>query len=257
MKTPTYVAISRQSALTHELTTVANNISNASTDGYRGDHTLFQEFLKHTGEPGKRDKISFVQDSGQYRDIRDGKLQQTGAPLDAAIQGNGYFIIGNPGEQLYSRLGNFRVDSSNRIVTAAGYPVLQSDGTAITLPQDVQPAQVTIAGDGTVWAQTYSNGVVDSGRDNPLGKLALVKFADDQKLREAGSGFYATDQAPQPVAANEGTIVQGALEGSNVEPVMEVTRMITIMRDYQAIQNMIDQEDTRQRNAADKIVQNV
>jgi flagellar basal-body rod protein FlgF len=255
MKTTTYIAISRQSSLTHELTTVANNISNASTDGYRGDHTLFQEFLEHTGEAGKRDRISFVQDSGQYRDLTDGKLQQTGAPLDLAIHGAGYFIIGNPGQQLYSRLGQFHVDANNRLVTSAGYAVLQADGTAITVPQNINPEQLTVAGDGTVFAQTYSNGVVDSGRDNPLGKLALVTFPDEQKLREAGSGFYATDQAPQPVTTT-GTIVQGALEGSNVEPVMEVTRMITIMRDYQSIQNLIDQEDTRQRNAADKIVQN-
>jgi flagellar basal-body rod protein FlgF len=264
MKTPTYIALSRQTALTRELNTVANNIANVSTDGYRAKHTLFQEYLARTGEPGRRDRLSFTQDVGEYRDATEGKIQTTGNPFNVAIHGDGYFTIGNPAQQFYTRNGAFHLDGNRQLVTADGYPVLQADGSPIVVPQpsisEPGKSEITIEGDGSVYVATSSNGIVTSGKDTPLGKIALVRFNNDQVLRQAGSGFYATDATPIPVDTAQSLdtrMVQGAIESSNVEPVLEMTKMMSILRDYQSLQNLADAENERQRNANAKIIQQV
>ena len=105
MDTPTYIAISRQTAIYSDMATIANNIANASTTGYRAERTLFQEYLTRTGQPGHRDSLSFSQDIGQFRDTSHGPLSVTGNQLDLGLVGNGYFVVGNPGEQ-FSKLGD-------------------------------------------------------------------------------------------------------------------------------------------------------
>lgn len=251
METPIYIALSRQSGLSRELNTIANNIANASTNGFRGSHKLFQEYLERTGTPGNRDRLSFTQDIGDYRDLSEGKLQQTGNPLDIAIQGKGFFLIGNPADRLFTRTGTFHLDGNRQIVTSDGYPVLQDNGQPITVPNDTQ---ITIAADGTVYSPTLENGVVSSGRTAPLGRIGMVQFADEQRMQDAGSGRFTTDQAPLP--ATDARMIQGALETSNVQPVLEVTRMLEIMRKYELLGKLIDAENERQRAASTKIVQN-
>ncbi len=167
MKTPTYIALSRQTALSRQLNTVANNIANVSTDGYQAKHTLFQEYLAKTGEPGRRDRLSFTQDVGEYRDTTEGKIQTTGNPYNVAIHGDGFFVIGNPGQQFYTRAGNFHLDGNRQLVTADGYPVLQADGSPINIPQanisEPGKSDIVIEGDGTIYQASSDNGIVTSG----------------------------------------------------------------------------------------------
>ncbi|MBV8168299.1 MAG: flagellar hook-basal body complex protein [Alphaproteobacteria bacterium] len=238
METPTYIALSRQTGMVRDMNVLANNIANASTNGYRGESMMFQEYLARTGTLGLRDKISFVQDVGTFRNIKDGPLVQTNNELDLALQGQGYMVIGNPAGDQYARTGMFHLDANRQVVTAEGYPLLQENGRPINIPLGAQ--KIVVSGDGVM-----------STEQGEIGRIRLVRFGSDQAMRAGNDGLYTTDQAPLP--ATETRVTQGALEGSNVQPVLEMTRMIQMSRDYASVQSMLDGENTRQHDAFARI----
>lgn len=238
METPTYIALSKQTAMVRDMNTMSNNIANASTNGYRGEHVMFQEYLARTGTMGLRDKISFVQDIGTFRNTQNGPLVQTNNELDLALHGEGYMVVGNPGQELFARSGMFHLDANRQVVTSDGYPLLQENGRPLTIPLGAQ--KIVVSGDGVV-----------STEQGEAGRIRLVRFASEQAMRNASSGLYATDQAPLP--ATETKVTQGALEGSNVQPVLEITRMIQMARDYQGVQSMLEAENQRQRETFNRI----
>jgi flagellar basal-body rod protein FlgF len=238
METPTYIALSKEAAMARDFNVIANNIANASTNGYRAEHMLFQEYLARTGSIGLREKLSFVQDIGTYRDTHDGALVQTNNALDLALQGAGYMVLGDPAQELYTRTGIFHLDGSRQVVTSDGYPLLQENGRPIVIPQGAE--RIRISGDGIVTTE-----------QGEAGRIRLVRFASEQAMRVAGSGLYATDQAALP--ATDTKVTQGALESSNIQPVLEVTSMIQMSREYQMVQNLLDSEHTRQQNAFSRI----
>ena len=230
MESPTYIALSKEASMARDMNVVANNIANASTVGYRAEHSLFQEYLARTGSIGLRQKMSFVQDIGTYRDTQDGVLTLTKNPLDLALQGPGYMVLGDPAQELYTRTGIFHLDENRQVVTSDGYPLLQENGRPLTIPQGAQ--NIKISGDGVVTTE-----------QGEVGRIRLVRFASEQAMRLAGSDAYSTDQTPLP--ATDAKVTQGALESSNVQPVIEMTRMIQMSRDYQMVQNMLDDEHNR------------
>ncbi len=243
MESPIQIALSRQTALRRSLDSTANNIANASTSGYRREQTLFQEYLARTGTPGNRQMVSYTQDIGTFRDFSEGTLTSTGNPLDVALRGDAFFTVGHPAQNMYTRNGVFHLDANGQIVTADGYPILAENGQPISVPQN-ERGQILIDSQGTV-SFTTQNGIQD------LGRLALVRFNDQQAMRPAGSSMYATDQEALP--APETVVAQGYIESSNVKPVLEVTQMLEIMRDYQSLQKLIDAEGDRQTSAITKI----
>ena len=240
MENPTYIALSRARTIARDMTSVANNIANASTNGFRAERTLFQEHLAKTGPVGQRERISFVDDVGLYRDTREGPLEVTNNTLDLAIRGDGYLVVRTPGQDMYTRSGRFQVDANRQIVTADGYPIVGVNDAPITLQAGADISSIRIQGDG---AMTSNVGAV--------GQIQMVQFADEQIMRKASSGMYATDQAPLP--ASRASILQGSLEGSNVQPVMEMTRMMEMLRDYQSAQKLVDSEHERQRTAINRL----
>jgi flagellar basal-body rod protein FlgF len=247
IESPTYIALSKQTAMVRDMDVIANNIANSSTNGYRGEHIMFQEYLARTGSIGQREKTSFAQDIGNYRDTHDGPMVQTNNELDLALHGEGYMVVGDPGQELFSRTGTFHLDANRQVVTSDGYPLLQENGRSITIPAGA--TRILVSGDGVVTTAISGDGV--AAAQTEVGRIRLVRFASDQAMRSAGNGMYATDQSPLP--ATETKVTQGALEGSNIQPVIEVTRMLQMSRDYQSIQNMLDAEHTRQKDAVDRI----
>src|SRR5260221_4155439 len=177
METPTYIALSKQTAMFNDLNTIANNIANAGTNGYRGEHSMFQEYLARTGTIGQREKISSVQNIANYRDPRPGPLVQTNNELDLALHGDGYLVVGNPGQELFARTGIFHLDANRQVVTSDGYPLLQENGRPIVIPQGTQ--RIVITCDGTVTAQG----------DPGTGKLV------DQQSAQIRTGGFASEQA--------------------------------------------------------------
>jgi len=231
MENTTYIGLSRQSGLRQALDVVANNIANVNTPGYQAERIVFREFLV---KPRNESQISFVQDVGTARDLSDGPLQRTGNPLDVALNGEGYFVLDTPLGERYTRHGRFQLNADGQIVTNAGYSVAGNGG-----PIQVNPngGQITITKDGTVSDET---GV--------LGQLRVVRFDDPQQLRKAaGSSFIAPDGV-NPQNVNTPTIVQGMVEGSNVNAIGEMTRMITLHRTHDSVAKFIQQEDKRQKD---------
>jgi flagellar basal-body rod protein FlgF len=174
------------------------------------------------------------------RDLAPGPITATGNPLDLAIEGAGYFTVQTAEGVRYGRSGQFRLNDLGELATAAGAPVLDEGGATIALPIDGGP--VAIAADGTV-----------SSADGVAGRIEVVTFADEQRLRKVGDGLYSTDQAPAP--APEARLVQGALEGSNVEPIVEMTLMMATVRAYQGTQRLLDTHHELQRRAIERMLE--
>jgi flagellar basal-body rod protein FlgF len=237
------VLLSGQMALAQAMDIVANNIANASTTGFKREGIAFETLLSR-GASNNNKPVNFVFNSVTYRDSSNGPILSTGNPLDLAIQGAGYFQIQLPNGRVgYTRAGTFKLSPEGQIVTLAGQPLI-GDNNNIVIPDTT--SQINIAGDGSVSAR------VDNGADlAPLGQIKLVKFASDRYLTPLGNGIYVTSQKPQP--ADDSVISQGSIEQSNVEPVLEITDMIRIMRSYEQATNMISNENQRQADAINRL----
>ncbi len=216
MENALLIGLSRQSAMMREMATIANNLANMNTTAYKSQSMLFYEYLMPVASESSPDKtLSFVQDYGQVRNLADGEMQTTGNPLDVAISGEGMFKVQTPTGNQYTRNGHLQLDNSGQLITSNGYPVMTTSGTTLTFATDEK--QITIASDGTV--------TTDRGQ---RGKIALVTFPNLQDMKATGDNLYTTTQTETPVA--QPRMVQGSIEGSNVNAVLEVTRMIEVTR---------------------------
>ena len=181
-----------------------------------------QSAARHTGGlPVRTTSINFTP----------GEIEQTQKPTDVAIDGPGFFQIqGADGQNLYTRNGEFQFNNENTLVTKHGLPVL-GDGGPITI--DPEQGAVSIAKDGTI-----------SQGDNLLGRLQLFNFEDSQSLVRVEGGYFEAPEGTNPEALEEGQVVQGAIESSNVLPMEELVSLITVARAYEASQrSMLSHDD--------------
>jgi flagellar basal-body rod protein FlgF len=236
MENPTYIALSRQNALRRQLDVVANNVANMNTTGFKQQRVLFTEFLER---PAMHEQASFVQDRAVVRDLAAGGMLQTGNTLDVALSGPGYFTVDTASGRRYTRNGSFRMDDQRQLVDGSGLPVLADNGQTITIPEGT--STIEIKGDGTVTTELGA-----------VGRLNVVTFQREQLMTEVGSGLYVSDEEPQP-APPETKVAQGMLEQSNVKPVVEMTQMIEINRQYQQAQKMIETEHERIRTVIQRL----
>ncbi len=231
MENTVLAVISRQMGIQREMDAIANNIANASTDGFKNEHMLFVEHLQ---DIGNNQTIAFVKDAGVIRDYSDGPLRTTGNPLDVAIRGDGFLTVETPDEILYTRSGRLHLDANGMLTNAQGMAILGGDGLPIlTFPGDTS---IVIDPDGRVTSES-----------GELGRLALVAFEDTSKLQKVGNGLYKSDEDPVPSVT--AILVQGSLEGSNVEPISEMTKMISLLRSYQGSQTLSNEEHDLRRKA--------
>jgi flagellar basal-body rod protein FlgF len=223
-----YVTLSRQSGLLHQMEGIANNIANASTEGFRREGMVFSEYIKRAG-----DAPSLSMGFGNTRvvDLQQAGMTQTGGPFDFAIEGGGFFMIDTPQGQQLTRSGSFTPGPDGTLVTEDGYHVLDAGGSTIFVPPDAR--NVAVAQDGTVSA----DGV-------PLSRIGLWQPTDPLSLtHQSGTRFSANGVAP----AEGAKIMQGFLEDSNVDPLREVASMIAVQRAYELGQSFLDREDERAR----------
>lgn len=232
MENTIYLGLSRQMTLMTNQDIIANNIANIGTPGYRGQNLLFTEFL--SDPRGADDELSFVYDEGQYEVTDPGSLKTTGNPLDIAVIGPGFIGVTGPGgEDTYTRAGNFQMAADGTLITPAGFPVATGNGGNIIIPADA--TEINIDEQGSVSTQ---NGVI--------GQIRVVEFDNIQQLEAIGNNLYRTDAQPAP--AQETRVRQGHLEGSNVKPVVEMTRMIKGLREFQMVNNTLESENGRLRS---------
>jgi flagellar basal-body rod protein FlgF len=241
MESANLVLLSNQEALQRSMDIVANNVANVSTTGFKREGIEFDTLLN---VPAPNESLEFVVDRATYRDAANGPILSTGNPLDIAIQGAGYLPVQTPQGIRYTRSGSLQLNTDGELVTLSGDKVLGEGNQSITLPDTT--FEINISADGFVSAK------IDNGTSlAQIGKLSVVKFANEQALQAVGNGLYATDQ--EAVPADQSSVVQGALEQSNVQPVTEITQMIQIMRSYEQTVNLIGQENTRLDDAISKL----
>lgn len=233
------IGLSRQTAMMRQMSVIANNLANMNTTAFKSQSMLFDEYVMPVASEGSPDKtLSFVQDYGQHRNLADGELRATGNPLDVAIAGAGMFKVQTPQGPQYTRNGHFQLDDTGQLVTSNGEPVMTAAGTTLSFTSD--EGQITIARDGTV--------TTDKGQ---RGKIALVDFADMQELKNTGDTLYSTQQAEQPVLTPR--LLQGSIEGSNVKPIVEMTKLLDVTRSYENAQKLINAADDMRRQAISQI----
>lgn len=236
MENTLYVALSRQSSLRRQMDVVANNLANMSTHGYRGGKMMFVEHLVKSkgGETLLTPELAYTRDIATMTDTKPGAVETTGNPLDLAIQGEGYFVVQTPEGERYTRNGRLQLDNTGQLVNQLGQAVLADGGAPLIFaPEDTE---IVISQDGTV-----------STNNGELGKLRVVRFENDQLLdRTSGAQFITTEQNPA-IDVETPTVLQGAVEGSNVEPIVEMANMIEVHRAYDSVKSFINREDERQR----------
>lgn len=236
MENSIYLGLSRQIVLQNNMNIVANNIANMNTSGYRAQNPVFEEFI--SDPKFSDDPLSFVYDYGQYQNSDPGPQSQTGNPLNVALSGPGFMAVQRPdGSTAYTRDGTFQKTANGTLITSSGYPVI-GDGGPLTIPED--SSEVIID----------ENGVV-SNQNGQIGQLRVVEFTNIQSLKPAGNNLYETTETP--TAAKKTTVQQGFLEGSNVKPILEMTRMIDILRGFQSVQQLLETEHDRLRSAIQKL----
>lgn len=237
MQSPIYIGLSRQIALQRQMDVIANNVANMDTDGYKTEGLQFEEFIDR---PAAGESLSMVQDRGTVRDMAEGPITTTGNPLDMAIRGDGFFVVQTTNGLRYTRSGRFQLDASRRLVTSDGLPVLDNTGKPITFPDGA--TQVSVTATGQI-----------STEQGPLATLNVVRFADDQALESLGAGLYRSTAPSLPATGAQ--ILQHAIEKSNVQPIAEMTRMVTVLRLYQTNQQLLKAEHQRQLDMISKLSQ--
>lgn len=232
MENTGYIALSRQSVLQRKMDIIANNLANMTTPSFKGEDMMFVEHLKKTGD---NDRVSLVQDLALLRNLNAGPMNKTDNPLDLAINGDGYFAIETPDGERYTRNGTFQLNQQGEIVTTQGDPVLGIDGNAITVPAN-EP-HISVARDGSV-----------SAGETLIGRIQIVGFENEQELEKQSNSLFARGEQ-EPQAADGAEVAQGMIEGSNVQGIVEMTKMIATVRSYTAASKLVDQEHERQRRA--------
>jgi flagellar basal-body rod protein FlgF len=244
MENPIYVALSRQLVLRAQMDVVANNIANANTAGFKAEMMLMSE-VEIPADPTT--ELSYVQDFATARDFSPGTLRPTGNDLDLAIQGDGFFAVQTPDGVRYTRVGRFQLDQDGTLVTSHGYPVLASGGSVTLNPDD---GPVYVGEDGSISTDLAKNGQMLQ----VVGKLDIVDFANRAALVPGPDNVF--DAGAQPTTQATGKVAQRMLEDSNVNTIAEMTNMIEVTRNYQAVQRFLDAEHERQRRAISSITSN-
>ncbi|MBP7240730.1 flagellar hook-basal body complex protein [Amaricoccus sp.] len=229
MDLPGYVALTRASGLLKEMQSVANNIANVSTTGYRREGVVFAEMVQAL--PAEGGSVAMTAARGRFTDELQGALVETGGTLDLAIEGEGFFTVMTPAGERLTRAGAFTRNADGEVVDPAGNRLLDEGGGPIVIPFEAR--HVGVASDGTL-----------SVNGEPAAKIGLVTVEDRTKLTREGGTLFSADGA---VPLFDGRIVQGFLEQSNVNPVAEMARMIEVQRAYEYGQKLSDGEDERIR----------
>lgn len=239
-----YIVLSRMSAQLRATAVIAHNVANVDTPGFHATRAVFADHLaraRATELPqGGRD-LHFTWDRATWRDTEPGPIRQTGNPLDIAITGRGYFAVETPEGERYTRAGRFTLAADGTIVDMGGNAVLSAAGGPLQIaPGDTD---LTVGADGIV-----------TGRNGEIGRLRIVRFENEQALVAEGERLYAAPAGTDALPVDQPRLVQGALEGANVNAVTEMVRLTEEMRQFQFAVRFAEAENERQTGAIDRIL---
>ncbi len=257
-----YTALSGAMAQSQRLDTIANNIANVNTPGFKKDKQVFEEYLTANEKPPALMNVpkvpasiesfydtqggdkSFVDTRGTFTDFSQGSIKPTGNRMDVAIEGRGFFEVATPQGVRFLRGGNFTLDGDGKLVTKDGYPVLKVGGDGA----DPSTRVIRVSGQGEITIN--DSGEIFEGQES-LGKLAIVDVTNPDHLQKVGHSLYGIKANANPEIVNVPSgVKQGFLELSNVNIVQEMTDMISANRVFESTQKAISAYDSM----ADKLV---
>tara|TARA_R110002073_G_scaffold117697_9_gene256356 strand:+ start:737 stop:1471 length:735 start_codon:yes stop_codon:yes gene_type:complete len=235
------IGLSRQLTLRRAMDVTANNIANANTPGFKVESLLLRNQPVNRAETQDGpNQLQFVENWGVGRDFGQGRMDYTGRPLDLAFEGEGFFAVETAnGDLRYTRDGRFRLDQEGRLAAVDGALVLDESGAPILL----EPG----GGDITV----QGGALVQNGAE--IARLGAYTFEDLGALQKTGDGRYTAPDDIDADIATEVNIHQGYVETSNVQQVMELTRMMETMRAYQSVSRFIQQGEELDRKAIERL----
>ena len=242
MSTGIWMAASGASSQITALDATANNLANATTAGYKVEQAVFQEHLiaaMYVGNAQKEMRYNGV--ATVATDMRAGPLQITNKPLDVAIEGDGFFTIQTPRGERYTRAGAFQIGADGTLVTAQGYPVLDSGGGTINVQPDAKV--LSMGDDGTL--------TVD---DSDVGQLKIVKFRQVNGLEKDGEQMFRVTPRSGRAEVAQATVLPGALEMPNVSIVKGMTDLVSATRAFEALEKAVEAFSAIEHRAATAIV---
>lgn len=241
----TYSLLSAMKGQQRQMDAVANNLANVNTAGYKADEVLFREYYnEYVGQdleseeerfaheefisPFSRGGTSYVKPDHVSPSMKQGMFKDTNNDFDIAIKSEGFFIVDSPYGPRYTRNGNFLKDAEGFLTTNAGHKVLGKNG-----PIKISGNNFSVGQDGSV--------LVDG---NEVDFFRIVNFPEPTRLTKLGNSLWVPSSIQQkPIEIERPVLMQGVLEGSNVESVQEMVKMITVNRSYEASQRILNSMD--------------
>jgi len=240
-----YAAANAMRYRANEVETVANNLANVTTDGFKRDRLATRSFgdmllsrIEQSPEANLEMRsvppgVGVLNLGGpvaetEFIDFSPGTPRTTGNALDLFIDGPGFFVVDSPNGERYTRAGSFSLDRSGTIVTQSGYTVQGANNQPLQL---TDPSPFVINQDGEI----IQNGL-------PVGKLKLVEFPDLRSIEKEGYTLYRLSDpaSPQPYTARVSSLEQGTIESSNVDAIMSLVRLIAAQRAYEGAARAVD-----------------
>ncbi|OSP54748.1 flagellar hook-basal body complex protein [Pseudoruegeria sp. SK021] len=231
MDNANYAILTRQSGLRNEMSVIAQNIANIGTDGFQKEGLIFSEFVSRLENADS--SLSMATAKVRMFDRSQGQLTQTNGQFDLAIEGEGYFLVETQDGQALTRAGSFAPGPEGSVMASDGARLLDAGGAPVVVPPDA--LSIMVSADGTLSA----DGVA-------IAQIGLVMPADPTQMVRAGGVRFTVEG--ETIALEDGQIVQGFLEASNVDPILEIARMIDVQRAYEAGRNLLNSEDERIRS---------
>jgi flagellar basal-body rod protein FlgF len=242
MNSGMYSAVSGNVAAMLRMDVITNNLANINTAGYKKDRMIFDSMLNDANNPtltdGSMTEMPVLTGVTIETDFSAGSLKQTGNPLDLSLDGDGFFVVNTPQGKAFTRQGNFHMDAGGRLVTADGYE-LQGNGGPLT----IKGGNISIDAQGGV----FVDGV-------QAGTIGITDFPKPYQLQKIGSSLFVPS-GPETVEqpATNTRIMQGSIEGSNVQPIQEMVTLIANTRFYEQCVKTIQSYDQMAAKAANDL----
>jgi flagellar basal-body rod protein FlgF len=227
MQSSLYVALSAQMAVQKRLETIANNVANASTPGFRAEEVKFEAMLSNAAS----ESVHYASSGDTYIKREAGRLIRTENPLDIAVQGDAWFAIQTPAGIIYTRDGRMKMTAEGDLQSIDGHPILDVGGAPIQI--DPNGGRLQIAADGMI-----------TQGDRQFGAIGLFIIDPRASLsRYENSGVIPDQPATPALDFNQVGVVQGHIESSNVNPMWEMSQLIMASRSYDAVANSISKSE--------------
>ena len=232
-----YVGTAGQVALENRLTTIAGNVANAGTVGFRATVVTFEELLNNKIDKG----VSTVTSGDETISMRPGALEETGNVLDFAINGDAWFGIEVDGQTLLTKDGRFTLNANAELITIHGDRVLDPGGAPVLLPGNL--SELSVSGNGVI-----------SRNGEPVSGIGLFRVDAPELMQRAGPTAFRPGGAVTPIVDGNGaSVLQGMVEKSNVDPIREIVQLITVQRAFEQNGAMMRESS----DTLDRLIQNL